>query len=123
MEKMICKICDNYLFGLDRCKYCSFEYRDDLPWTSDDFDIFEIDSDMEWSFLQIQYRLKSKSINCLQVLDWADNNVLVLIGVHGSPCKVAKALRVHEECISSDSDIGIMVINLYQEKAIRDEGL
>lgn len=120
MDNMKCHICSNYLHGLERCKYCEFEYDESLPWCDDtEWDIFDVDSEVEWSFLQIQYRLKSKGVDCLQVLDWWDNSVIVLIGVVAFPWKVARALGVHEECISSDSDIGIMVINLYKEKAMR----
>lgn len=119
MSSTKCKICEHYLFGIGRCKFCNFQYDDSLPWTSDDWDIFDVDSEVEWSFLQIQYRLKSCGVDCLQVLDWWDNSVIVLIGVRAFPSKVASALGVNEECISSDADIGIMVINLYQEKAMR----
>ena len=120
MDKNRCHICENYLHGIERCKYCSFEYDDNLPWTNDnDFDIFEIDDDVEWSFLQIQYRLKSKGIDVLQVLNWGDDDSIVLTGVRAYPEKVAKALGVNKECIVSDSDVGIMVINLFKEKVIR----
>lgn len=122
MDKMKCHICGNYLHGIDRCKYCSFEYDDNLPWTYDvDWDIFEIDDDVEWSFLQIQYRLKSKGIDCLQVINWFEDNVIILVGVKAFPERVAKALKVHPESIASDSDIGIMVINLFKEKYLRGE--
>ena len=120
MDKMKCHICDNYLHGLERCKYCSFEYRDDLPWTNDvEWDIFDIDDDVEWSFLQIQYRLKAKGVDVLQVINWCDGDAIVLIGVHAYPSKVAMALQVSEECISSDLDMGIMVVNLFKEKCLR----
>ena len=120
MDKNRCHICENYLHGIERCKYCSFEYDDNLPWTNDvDWDIFEIDDDVEWSFLQIQYRLKSKGIDVLQVLNWGDDDSIVLTGVRAYPEKVAKALGVNTECIVSDSDVGIMVVNLFKEKVMR----
>jgi rubredoxin len=96
MDKMKCHICSNYFHGLGQCKYCEFEYDDSLPWTTDtEWDIFDVDSEVEWSFLQIQYRLKSRGVDCLQVLDWWDNSVIVLIGVRAFPSKVAEALKVH----------------------------
>ena len=118
-----CHICSNYLHGIERCKYCSFEFDDDLPWTNDrEWDIFEIDDDEEWSFLQIQYRLKSKGIDVLQVYNWyPDDNAMVLVGVRAYPDRVARALGVHQECIVSDLDVGIMVINLYMERHLRGE--
>ena len=114
-----CHICENYLHGIGNCKFCHFEYDDSLPWTTDNFDIFSLDDDCEWSFLQIQYRLKSKGINVLQVLNWWGDNPIVLFGVTAHPSKVAKALGVNEDCIVSDLDIGIMIINLFKEKALR----
>ena len=123
MDKMKCHICSNYLHGIERCKYCSFEYDDDLPWTNDvDWDIFAIDDDTEWSFLQIQYRLKSKGVDCLSVYNWyPDDNCIVLVGVRGRPDRVADALGVNQECIVSDLDVGIMVVNLYMEKCLRGD--
>ena len=121
-DKMKCHICSNYLHGIERCKYCSFEYDDNLPWTNDtEFDIFSIDDDVEWSFLQIQYRLKSKGVDVLQVYNWyPDDNCIVLIGVRAYPDRVARALGVHRDCIVSDLDAGIMVVNLYMEKCLRE---
>lgn len=120
MDKMKCHICDNYLHGIERCKYCSFEYDDDLPWTNDvDWDIFDIDDDVEWSFLQIQYRLKSKDIDCLQVINWFDDNVIVLIGCNAYADRIARALGVDKECMVQDLDIGVTVVNLFKEKVIR----
>ena len=119
-DKMKCHICSNYLQGIQRCKYCSFEFDDDLPWTNDvDFDILNIDNDVEWDFLQIQYRLKSKGIDVLQVLSWWDDNILVLIGIRAYADKVARALGVNRECIVEDLEVGIMVINLFKEKVMR----
>lgn len=115
-----CKICTNYLHGIERCKYCVFEYDDDLPWTNDiEWDIFEIDDDVEWSFLQIQYRLKSKGIDCTMVLNWLNNNILVILGTKSYHSKIARALGVHEDTITSDSEYGIVIVNLFHEKYIR----
>ncbi len=119
-DKMKCHICSNYLHGIERCKFCSFEYDDDLPWTNDvNWDIFEIDDDVEWSFLQIQYRLKSQNIDCLQVINWFDDNVIILIGCNAYMDRIARALGVDEESMVQDLDIGITVINLFKEKVIR----
>lgn len=119
-DRMKCHICSNYLHGIERCKFCSFEYDDDLPWTNDvDWDIFEIDDDIEWSFLQIQYRLKSQNIDCLQVINWFDDNVIILIGCNAYMDRIARALGVDKESMVQDLDIGITVINLFKEKVIR----
>ena len=113
MEK--CRSCRNFLWKLNNCKFCSYEHIDN----KNDWDILDLDDEEEWSFLQIQYRLKDKGIDCLQVINWFDGNVVILIGVRAYPEKVARALNVHQAVISDDSDIGIMVINLFQEKYVR----
>ena len=114
MEKVKCRSCSNFLEKLNTCKFCSYEQIDRGDW-----DILDLDDEEEWSFLQIQYRLKDKGIDCLQVINWFNGNVVVLIGVRAYPEKVARALNVHEAVICDDSDIGIMVINLFEEKYIR----
>ena len=110
------------MHGLKQCKFCVFQYDDSLPWTDDsEWDVLDIDDDAEWSFLQIQYRLKSRGIDCLQVLNWADGDSIVLIGIRAFRDVVAKALGVNEECIEEDGEIGIMVVNLFKEKYLRGD--
>ena len=118
-----CHNCENYLHGLERCKFCSYQFDDSLAWNDNSkWDIFEIDDEIEWSFLQIQYRLKAHGIDCLEVINWCPNdNVIVIFGVKSYPEKVAEVLGVHRDSIVSDSEIGIMVINLFMEKYFRGE--
>ena len=120
-DKMKCHICSNYLHGIERCKYCSFEYDNSLPWTDPvDWDVLSIDDDVEWSFLQIMYRLKSRNIDCLQVFNWFDGDDILITGIREMyPDLIAKALGVHKECISLDSDVGICIVNLFMEKCLR----
>ena len=123
MDKMRCHICSNYLHGIDTCKFCSFEYDDNLPWTNDcDWDLLALDEDAEWSFLQIQYRLKAKKIDCLQVIDWYNGDDIILFGIREMyPDNIAQALGVYKESISLDPDIGICIINIFKERILRDE--
>lgn len=117
-----CRVCDNYLGGLDTCKFCHFEWATDYSPTNDvEWDLLDLDDEVEWSFLQIQDRLKYKGIDCLQVINWFDDNVIVLIGIRAYADRVANALGVHREVISEDSDVGIMVINLFREKYLRGD--
>lgn len=117
-----CRVCKHYISEDQGCNKCEFDWSDEYPPVLDDeWDIFNIDDDVEWSFLQIQDRLKYNGIDCLQVLNWYDDNAIVLIGVKAYGDRVAKALGVHEECISEDLDIGIMVVNLFKEKWLRGE--
>lgn len=111
-----CRVCKHYISEDEGCTKCEFDWSDEYPPVLDDeWDIFNIDDDVEWSFLQIQDRLKYKGIDCLQVLNWYDGNAIVLIGVKAYGERVAKALGMHSECISEDSEIGIMVVNLFKE--------
>lgn len=117
---MKCKICNKYNFNTDECSLCDFEFSDELYWNNDDeWDILNLDDDYEWSYLQIQYRLKSKNIECLFADMWTDENMAYIIGVMGNKSSVAEALGVHEEVIYDVPDKGIMLINLFQEKYIR----
>ena len=121
-DRMKCHICSNYLHGIERCKYCSFEYDDSLPWTDPcQWDVLDLDDDVEWSFLQIQYRLKSKNIDCLQVINWFEDNVIILIGCNAHMDRIARALGVHVDCMVQDLDIGITVVNLFKEKYLRGD--
>ena len=117
-----CRVCDNYMRGADTCKFCHFEWASEYPPTDDvEWDIFDLDDDVEWSFLQIMDRLHYKGIDVLQVINWFEDNVIILIGVRHYADKVARALQVHEDCIVADLDMGIMVINLFKEKWLRGE--
>ena len=58
-----CRVCDHYINWEDTCEFCDFKWSTEYsPW-SDDWDIFDIDDDVEWSFLQIQDRLKYHDID------------------------------------------------------------
>lgn len=105
----------------DELNYLLDEYRDDLPWTDPvDWDVLEIDDDVEWSFLQIMYRLKAHKIDCLQVINWFDGDDILITGIREMyPDRIAKALGVHKECISLDSDVGVCIVNLFKEKCLR----
>lgn len=115
-----CKVCINYMNGLERCKYCQFEWDENEPWCQDNWDIFSLNDDYEWSHHQMSYRLHYKGINHFWCDMWTDNNIAVIIGVTANKYKVAKALNINEECIYDWADHSIMIINLYQERDIRD---
>lgn len=115
-----CRVCDNYLAGADTCKFCSFKWRTDYPATSDkEFDIFELDDDIEWAHLQLMDRLKYKGIDCLFADIWVDNNLAILIGCNANKARIADALQVHEEVIYDYSEHGLVILNLFQEKYLR----
>ncbi|WP_458456506.1 hypothetical protein [Methanobrevibacter sp.] len=118
---MKCSVCENYLRGIDTCKFCSFEWATSYnPCLDEEWDILNIDEEEEWRFKQIQDRLKYKGIDCLIVLDWFGDNIILLFGCNDHNARIARALDVHEECIVNDLEYGVVGINLYKEKMIRN---
>ena len=116
-----CRICENYLVGLDTCKFCSFELCDDYPPCNDDeFDILDLNDDVEWSHLQILDRLHSKGLSCSFADIWSDNNIAMLLGCNVFTSKIAEVLGVHEESIYNWTDQAMIIINLYQERCVRE---
>lgn len=117
-----CRVCENYLRGIDACKFCSFEWATEYPPCDDwEWDILDLDDEIEWSFLQIQDRLKFKGIDCVMVLNWYDANAILIMGCMAYASTLAQALGVHEECIVQDLQYGISIINLFKEKWLRGE--
>lgn len=108
--------------GLDTCQFCDFEWKDDEPWCRDDWDIFKLNDDYEWSHIQLMHRLNYKGIQHFWADMWTDDNLAIIVGVVAFKHKVAEALNIHEECIYDWSDHSIMIINLYQERMIREKG-
>ena len=74
---------------------------------------------MEWSHLQLQYRLQTKNIECLFADIWSDNNIAFIIGCKANSSRVANALNIHEEAIYDDFEHSFMIINLFMEKYLR----
>jgi hypothetical protein len=121
MMRTKCNICSNYLNGVDRCKYCEFEYDEEYnPCRDDDWDILDLDDNEEWSHLQIMDRLLYKGIKCYEADIWWNRNMAYLLGCDGKDHEIASALGIHEEIISNSCD-GLIILNLFQEKYLRGE--
>lgn len=117
-----CRVCENYLRGIEQCKFCSFEWAIDYPPTNKRyFDIFELDDDVEWTHLQMMDRLKYMGIDCLFADIWADNNLAYIIGANKDAHRVAEALNVHKESVYDCGEHPMLIINLFQEKYIRGD--
>ena len=114
---MRCEYCANYMIGIDRCKYCNFEYDERI--TSDDWDIFNLNEDDGWDYMQILYRLHSQGIKCVSVDTYFDENVAFIIGCFASSSKIANALNLDIKSIYGNNDYGVVILNLYKEKAYR----
>lgn len=105
-----------------KCSHCQFEYDEEtLPYHKDDWDIFNLDDDFEWSHLQILHRLHVKGVPCITADIWTDNNIAILTGCNAFPSKIASALNIHEETVYVWNDTTMVVINLYMEKCLRQK--
>ena len=117
-----CRVCDNYLRGAETCKYCQFEWAVDYPPTSDgEWDILDLDDNIEWSHLQIIDRLYAKGIECLSADIWYENNLAYIIGAKASRERVAEVLGVHDEVVYEQPELCLMILNLFQEKYLRGD--
>ena len=117
---MKCKFCTKYDYLAEDCSLCQFEYDEELPWTKDDhWDILNLNDDIEWSHLQIQYRLKSKNIDCLHADIWFDNDVAFIIGAKANEERIAEALGLHKQAVYMEHESGLCILNLFKEKYLR----
>ena len=114
---MKCRMCENYMKELDTCKFCHFEYEERI--TSDDWDIFNLNESDGWDYMQILHRLHSQGIKCVSVDTYFDENVAFLVGCFASSGKIADALNLDVKSIYGNNDHGLVILNLYKEKAYR----
>lgn len=121
--EMKCRYCVHYMKQLDTCKFCSFEYdRDYNPFMDDDWDIFNLPDEGEWLHKQLMDRLKYKGIECLFADIWSSDSIAFIIGCNVSTEEISSALNISTESIYNDFEHMLVILNLYQEKHLR-EGL
>ncbi len=102
------------------CPHCKFKFDEDyFPYKDDDWDILKLDDDLEWSHLQILYRLHLEGVECLRADIWVDDNLAVLVGCKANTETIARVLNVHKDCVYEDGLNSLVIINLYQEKHLR----
>lgn len=111
-----CGYCKNYIN--ENCKYCDFEYFEDFNLLDDDWDILELDDDVEFTHKQIKYRLNSHNIPCFHVDVWNDD-MCYIIGCNAYTDDIANVLNIHHDCIYNDFEYDLVIINLFQEKYLR----
>jgi len=115
-----CNYCTETTNDGSDCPHCQFKYDEDyFPYKSDEWNILELDDDLEWSHLQILYRLHLYGIECLRADIFTNENIGILIGVKSDKSTVAKVLGIHEECIYCEWDEPFWILNLFQEKYLR----
>ena len=114
-----CRVCKNLNPNTEKCNFCNFEYNEIFKLESDDWDIFGLDDELEWSHLQIMYRLKAEGIECLSADIWFDENLAIVIGADASKGDVASALNVNEKVVYDLGVKPLYIINLFEEKYLR----
>ena len=115
---MKCEICKNYMTQIGSCKFCHFEYCH--RYTDDGWDILEQDLESDIQY-EIQRRLKAKNIDCIYADIYFDTNIAFLIGCYADNERIANALGVYNEVVYGNNDMGVVIINLFQEKYLRGE--
>ena len=124
---MKCDECAFYLEKLDTCVFCHHTPRFDIvrcdEQTKEEFDILKLDDEdcEEWTHKKILKRLHNHDINCYFVDIWNCDTVAYIIGINAPVDKVAKVLGIHRECIYYDCDHSVMILNLFQEKVLREQ--
>lgn len=116
-----CEFCINYDASVEQCQNCNFKYNEEYnPWAKDNWDIFSLNEEDGWEHIQVLDRLHYKDIDCLFVDIWYDNNIMLIIGAK-RVYKIADALNIHNEVVYDDSEHGLVIVNLFQEKYLRGE--
>lgn len=90
----------------------------------DEFDILKFDDDYcgEWNHKKILKRLHNNGIDCFFVDMWGCDEIAYITGIKADEDEVARVLNLHEECVYYDYEYNFMILNLFQEKVLRENG-
>ena len=94
-----------------------------------EWDILKLDDEedfcAEWTHKKLLKRLHNHGIDCFFVDMWGSDEMAFITGITGYQevivPKVARVLGIHEECIYYDWEHDFMILNLFQEKILRQE--
>lgn len=108
----------------DHIRKVTGEYRCDEQ-EKEEFDILKLDEDdcEEWSHRKILNRLHNHNIDCYYADMWGCDEIAFLSGINVSLTyldRVAEILNLHKECIYYDVEHSFMILNLFQEKILRE---
>lgn len=87
----------------------------------DNFDILNLNDDVEWSHIQLFHHLWDNGIKCLYCDMYTDDNLAIIVGCNALDNELSRVLGVHKDCIYRFDELGLIVLNLYQEKCLRGE--
>jgi len=117
---MSCKFCKYFNEEEEVCFNCiGYELDEKKFFQQNDFDIFNLDDDVEWSHIQIMEQLKNNGIECTFVDMFTNNNMAWILGCNERDSKIANVLNIHKECIYNDYEHCVVFLNLFQEKYLR----
>lgn len=89
------------------------------------FDILKLDNESdfcdEWAHKKILKRLHNHNVDCFFVDIWTCDSVAIITGIRSTENKVARVLGIHKECIYYDFEHDFMILNLFQEKVLREK--
>lgn len=92
----------------------------------EEFDILKLDSESDfcdqWSHKKVLSRLHNNRIDCFFVDIWGCDEIAVIFGINSRAEDVARVLGIHKECIYHDWEHDYMILNLFQEKVLRENG-
>lgn len=114
-----CKFCKKYNEETDECQVCQYDIDEAKLFAKDDWDILNLDDDVEWSHIQILNRLHQKGVDCTFCDIWTNSDIAFLVGCNERDFRIARALNIHEEVIYNDFDHCFVILNLFQEKYLR----
>lgn len=112
-----CNVCANYLDSVRRCKFCHFEWADELR--RDDWDILN-EEDAWCDEYSIRNRLWANGIECLSADIWGGNDMAIVYGYSEDSSRLASILGVDKDVIYVDPLHDISIINLFEEKMLRE---
>ena len=79
------------------------------------FNILNLNDDVEWSHIQLQNHLWDNNIQCLYCDMYTNDNLAILVGCNVLDYELSRVLGVHKDCIYRFDELGLIVLNLYQE--------
>lgn len=104
----------------------SFMFKPMIPvcWgqEKEEFDILKLDEDDcgEWNHKKILNRLHKHGVDCFFVDLWGCDEVAFITGIKSDEEEVARVLGLHKECVYYDYEHDFMILNLFQEKVLRE---
>ena len=101
---------------IPKCKYQEKE----------EFDILKLNDESDfcdqWSHKKILSRLHNNGVDCFFVDLWGCDEVAFITGINSNEKDVARVLGIHKECVFYDHEHSFMILNLFQEKVLRENG-